>query len=527
MNRILNVLNRFSFKAQTTALMWIIGIGFCITTSVGLLALVALKSEFDTNSRQNANIHTLILLSKNLSDNLSKPLELESMWQEYKNLHNLYDKSTLVSHIRQTYVKAFEPSYYTRIHELIDTEQSIMDAIDRAFKANNHAELLALFESQILLSFEIALYGEKITNSLYSITFAILSIFMLIVIGTIIILALTIRQSINTNHLITEELVIEKTKELQILNANLQKSIDYEVEQSRKKDLIMYQQARLASMGEMIQNIAHQWRQPLNSLTMLIQSFKSKAAQDKLESSFVLEQTQYGMKIATEMSNTIENFRNFFRPEVDTEHFELEVSINNCLEMIKEQIKDNHISVLLNIKKPHITINSYQNSFSQVVLILINNAIDAIKHKKELKPNLANPSIEISLDKIGYNIIFAVRDNGGGVSFEDTSKIFEPYFTTKHKAVGTGIGLYMAKQIIERHLNGSISVYNAKWGEDKDGKECYGAEFSIIIPTKDSSKALDSATSPKKQADSKSAESKRKTLDSKPKKPTTSTKDKK
>ena len=102
-----------------------------------------------------------------------------------------------------------------------------------------------------------------------------------------------------------------------------QKSIDYEVEQSRKKDLIMYQQARLASMGEMIQNIAHQWRQPLNSLMVLIQSFKSKAMQKKLDDEFVLTQTQYGMKIATEMSNTIENFRNFFRPENKTEPFTL------------------------------------------------------------------------------------------------------------------------------------------------------------------------------------------------------------
>ncbi len=85
----------------------------------------------------------------------------------------------------------------------------------------------------------------------------------------------------------------------------MQESIQYEVEQNRKKDLIMYQQARLASMGEMIQNIAHQWRQPLNSLTMLIQSFKSKAMQNRLDDDFVLQQTQYGMKIATEMSNTI------------------------------------------------------------------------------------------------------------------------------------------------------------------------------------------------------------------------------
>ena len=125
-------------------------------------------------------------------------------------------------------------------------------------------------------------------------------------------LTLSIRRSIDANHLLLERLVDSKTKQLQEINAKLQESIHYEVEQNRKKDLVMYQQARLASMGEMIQNIAHQWRQPLNSLTMLIQSFKSKAMQNKLDNDFVLQQTEYGMKIATEMSNVIENFRNFF-----------------------------------------------------------------------------------------------------------------------------------------------------------------------------------------------------------------------
>lgn len=482
-------INKTSFHTQTTILVWIIVVGFTLVASVGLLALIGLKSEFDTNSPQNRNIHSLILLNKNYdpykpNDKIPQLLE---MWEQYKMYNLTKNQDLATTHLREWYAKTFKPSHYTQIQTLLAKENAIIESIDKAFITNDNHSIPSLLEEQILLAFDIALYNKYITDSLYQNTFIILAIFMLIVITTIIILALSIRQSININHLTLEQLVQEKTQELQDLNENLQKSIDYEVEQSRKKDLIMYQQARLASMGEMIQNIAHQWRQPLNSLMVLIQSFKSKAMQKKLDIEFVLTQTQYGMKIATEMSNTIENFRNFFRPENKTEPFTLSASIWDSVELLKAQLIESSIEVKVCIKESEkdLSIDGFQNSFTQVILILINNAIDALKltmENKESKKDF-NPLIAISLDKVGYNVALCVKDNAGGIHLEDKSKVFEPYFTTKHKSAGTGVGLYMAKQIIERQFNGTINVSNTHWSNgDYGSDEYFGAEFSINIP---------------------------------------------
>ncbi|TLD92434.1 HAMP domain-containing histidine kinase [Helicobacter magdeburgensis] len=482
-------INKTSFHTQTTILVWIIVVGFTLVASVGLLALIGLKSEFDTNSPQNHNIHSLILPNKNYdpykpNDKIPQLLE---MWEQYKMYNLTKNQDLATTHLREWYAKTFKPSHYTQIQTLLAKENTIIESIDKAFITNDNHSIPSLLEEQILLAFDIALYNKYITDSLYQNTFIILAIFMLIVITTIIILALSIRQSININHLTLEQLVQEKTQELQNLNENLQKSIDYEVEQSRKKDLIMYQQARLASMGEMIQNIAHQWRQPLNSLMVLIQSFKSKAMQKKLDIEFVLTQTQYGMKIATEMSNTIENFRNFFRPENKTEPFTLSASIWDSVELLKAQLIESSIEVKVCIQESEkdLSIDGFQNSFTQVILILINNAIDALKLTMENKESEKDfsPLIAISLDKVGYNVTLCVKDNAGGIHLEDKSKVFEPYFTTKHKSVGTGVGLYMAKQIIERQFNGTINVANTHWSNgDYGSDEYFGAEFSINIP---------------------------------------------
>ncbi|AAP76618.1 two-component sensor histidine kinase family protein [Helicobacter hepaticus ATCC 51449] len=481
-NTITHLIDKISFQAQTTILVWIIVIGFTLIASVGLLALMGIKSEFDINSSQSHNMYTLTLLNKayDIHKNDQILLQLLEIWEQYKTYNLPKDQNSTISHLREWYAKTFKMHYYQQIQRLLSKENALIESIDKAF-INDGEDISSLLEEQFLISFDIAFYGKKITDSLYKNTFIVLAIFMLIIIATIIILAFSIRQSINTNHLLLEQLVQSKTKELQSLNVNLQKSIEYEVEQNRKKDLIMYQQARLASMGEMIQNIAHQWRQPLNSLMILIQSFKSRAMQKKLDNEFINQQTQYGMKIATEMSNTIENFRNFFHPETNKEFFELSQSIRNSIELLKAQFQENLIRIEVDVSPQAQDLNmlGYQNSFTQVILILINNAIDALKLKSQNDKSFENPLIEISLDKLGYNIILCVKDNAGGIDLEDKSKVFEPYFTTKHKSVGTGVGLYMAKQIIERQLNGTISVSNTQWGKQN---QYFGAEFTIHIP---------------------------------------------
>ena len=478
MNKAFSFVNTISFRTKTRILMCIIIVGLGFVAGLGLFALTELKDEFEKNSIHSRNIHMLIPLIENDTQNQHNFTQLLQIWEQYKLLNANKNSDSLTTHLRKRYTKTFMPNEYKTLQDILYRERMLKESIDKAFALNDTLILSSLLKREVALSFHIVFTNKKITDALYSFTFIFLVFFMFVVIATIIALAFLIHRSINTHHLLLKELVDSKTKELQILNANLEKSIQYEVEQNRKKDMIMYSQARLASMGEMIQNIAHQWRQPLNSLTLLIQSFKSKALQNKLDNEFVLQQTQYGMKIAIEMSNTIENFRNFFHPKTDIESFTFATSIEDSIELLKEHLKENNIHIDVCIKKENLSIEGYQNSFVQVILILINNAIDALKSKAQSEEGFTDLNIEILLDKIGYNVVLCVRDNGGGITLEDQSKVFEPYFTTKHKSVGTGIGLYMAKQIIERHFNGTINVSNTQWGESY-----FGAEFIINIPT--------------------------------------------
>nr|QGT49900.1 hypothetical protein Helico4rc_0190 [uncultured Helicobacter sp.] len=477
MKNIIHLITKAPFQTQTTVLMWIITLGFLLIGGVGLLALVGLKAEFDTNSPQNQSMSILISLSKTYRANPQDTNKLIEIWDTYKT-HSLTENNpSKIRTLRQWYAQSFLPMQRNEIENLLVQENTTTILIDQIFATQNTDQLTYLIDEKIDINLKLAALNKTITDSLYSHTYIILIVFLVILGATLFYFSLTIKHSINNNHLLLERLVDSKTKELQMLNANLQKSIEHEVEQNRQKDLIMFQQARLASMGEMIQNIAHQWRQPLNSLMMLIQSFKTKQLQDKLDTSFVLSQTEYGMKIAQNMSDTIENFRSFFRPDKQKEHFSIICSINDSIDLLKEQLKEQLITlnILNNVDEENLYILGYQNSFTQVILILINNAMDALKRQTENKESI----IEISLERIGYNVFIHFKDNAGGVKLEDKTKVFEPYFTTKHQSVGTGIGLYMAKQIIERQMNGTISVENTHWGKEN---QYFGAEFTIKIP---------------------------------------------
>jgi signal transduction histidine kinase len=243
----------------------------------------------------------------------------------------------------------------------------------------------------------------------------------------------------------------------------------------------MYQNARLASMGEMIGNIAHQWRQPLNALTLLIQSFGIKSEAGKLDKEFVKKQVDEGLRLANSMSNTIEDFRNFFSPSKEKELFEVKKAINDTLEMSSFFCKDENISIDVRCEK-EIKIYGYVNEFSQVLLNFINNARENFKQRGiESDKRILIEIKEITVDGIPTAQIVFV-DNGGGIDEHIIDRIFEPYFTTKHKATGTGIGLYMSKQIIETQMEGTLEAKTSI--REFDGREYSCAEFLINIPIK-------------------------------------------
>jgi len=274
-----------------------------------------------------------------------------------------------------------------------------------------------------------------------------------------------------------ESKVILKTKELMLLNDSLERRIKKEVENNRKKDQIMFQQARLASLGEMLQNIAHQWRQPLGALMMIIQSFQSKFLSGKLDEKFIDSRVEDAMLLAKNMSDTLEDFRTFFNPHKIHKKFSIKEVIKKAIDLTKYQLDKENINICLNLKGD-IEIYGYENELTHILLNLINNSKDAFIEKE-----IAKKKILIIVKQTNNLVVIYVIDNAGGIKNDIITKVFEPYFTTKHKSVGTGIGLYMSKQIVEKHMNGRISCKNIKHKMGLKESKLYNcAMFTVEVP---------------------------------------------
>lgn len=247
--------------------------------------------------------------------------------------------------------------------------------------------------------------------------------------------------------------VKEQTEKLLSVNKNLQKIIDEEVKKNEEKTKFIFQHSRLVSMGEMIGNIAHQWRQPLNELSINLFTLKENIA-----NSYKFNQIyEHSKTIIKNMSKTIDDFMNFFKSDKKREIFLLKESIDHALFITKRMLTSENIK----IKKSNLEnvyILGYKSELTQVILNLINNAKDVLKNL-----NKSEKIIEIKLNIDKNDIILKIVDNGGGIKEELLSKIFEPYFTTKHPSSGTGLGLYMSKMIIEG-MGGSIKAINNNGG---------------------------------------------------------------
>ena len=238
----------------------------------------------------------------------------------------------------------------------------------------------------------------------------------------------------------------------------------------------MFQQARFASLGEMLNNIAHQWRQPLGSITMIIQSFQTKMHLGKLTEKFVDEKVNDALLLASNMSSTLEDFKNFFSPNKTKSEFSIKNCIEHSIELSKYFLNQENIKVELKVRKD-VNINSYYNELSHVFLNLISNSKDALISNVDKNDRI----IKIIVNRFKNHLVVNVVDNGGGIPKEVLPKIFEPYYTTKYKSAGTGIGLYMSKQIIEKHMFGDISCKNILH-KIKDDKVFECSLFTIKIP---------------------------------------------
>jgi PAS domain S-box-containing protein len=240
---------------------------------------------------------------------------------------------------------------------------------------------------------------------------------------------------------------------------------------------IVEQQTKLASMGEMIGNIAHQWRQPLSAITTNVSGLSLKVDMEMpISNEEILHCSEEVMKQANYLSTTIDNFRNFIKDEKGTSLVSIKNVIENSISLVQSSLNSSYIKLITKIDED-ISIVASKNELSEAFINILNNAKDALK---ELVENEEDRYIFIEVKRIDRNsLVLRIYDSAGGIDSSIKDRIFEPYFTTKYKSQGTGLGLVMVDKILRERHNFKLDVYNKKF--TYNNKEYVGACFEVII----------------------------------------------
>ncbi|MBZ9686367.1 ABC transporter substrate-binding protein [Clostridium estertheticum] len=239
---------------------------------------------------------------------------------------------------------------------------------------------------------------------------------------------------------------------LEKINLELERMFKNEMDENKKKEALLIYQARFAAMGEMIGNIAHQWRQPLNNLGLIISNLEDASIYDELEPEVVNNVVGKCRKLISRMSDTIDDFRYFLKPQNGKTNFSICENINVVLELLDENLKFNKVNVTMDTKNDVVAFG-YANQYSQAIFNIISNSIDALAEQFH-----SNKEIGIKVYKEADMISVEISDNGGGIKEENIDKIFDVYFSTKGDKNGTGLGLYMTKLIIENNMSGRVEL---------------------------------------------------------------------
>ncbi|PLY08539.1 MAG: hypothetical protein C0626_11815 [Arcobacter sp.] len=242
----------------------------------------------------------------------------------------------------------------------------------------------------------------------------------------------------------------------------------------KEQEQILYQQSKLAAMGEMIENIAHQWRQPLSIISSAVTGMQlqkelniNNNPEDEIKNLVLIN------KSAQYLSKTIDDFRNFLKTDNIKANIQIESTIKKALDLLSSKLKNRDIDIIENLE--NIEVLGIENELLQVIMNIISNSKDALEDK-----NIEKKMIFIDAFVENADAIILIKDNAGGINEEIINRVFEPYFTTKHKSQGTGIGLYMSEEIIKNHMEGTISCTNTNY--TYQSKEYSGAMFKITIP---------------------------------------------
>jgi len=248
---------------------------------------------------------------------------------------------------------------------------------------------------------------------------------------------------------------ITRKKELE---ENLQQLVDKKTNENIKQREVLQQQSKLTAMGEMIGNIAHQWRQPLAQINSAVLILDDEILLAKASNSLIDSKLDEIESTTTYMSETIDDFKNFYKEDKQKRLFSIQKSIETAVSLVAATLKYNYIDISKEFDSDT-KIRSFKNEFEQVVLILVNNARDVLLSRKTI-----DPIVVLKVENMDNICTVSISDNAGGVEESIINKIFEPYFTTKHKSQGTGLGLYLSKVIIEENMGGRLYVENHKDG---------------------------------------------------------------
>ena len=282
-----------------------------------------------------------------------------------------------------------------------------------------------------------------------------------------------LKQAINIG---IDKYIVKPVKREYLFNTleSIAKLLQSDIDKKNLENIIQVQ-SKVAAMGEMVSNIAHQWRQPLNVVSAIASGIRFDLEYDNVDKNKIVSSIDDILFQVNYLSQTIDDFRNFFKPDNSSmkQNFSIKNTILKVINLSKESFKSTFINIVPNIEDFEIYQN--ENQFVQVLINIFNNAKDAFTITN--LPTDRYFFIDTKIKEDSIEII--LKDNAGGIKEDVINKIFEPYFTTKHQSLGTGIGLYMSNQIIQKQFNGTIEVSNQEF--EFDGKIHKGAQFKIIL----------------------------------------------
>lgn len=421
------------------------------------IGIVEVITHFNSIAKRmfQSNINTVILVNKRYKEQITKPFS--KLFVDDYYVANYNAKPELLNYIQKNDVETFinqenyslRDNYFISYYHLNDIENKPM----------GHFILFQNIDTVDISEIESFTFTSKVI---------ILTLSAFFIFGLILIVFLSKKTKMEAIN-----------KSLEKSNKKLEQTVHLEVEKNKKKNLLLQKQNRQIALGEMMENIAHQWRQPLSAISTSASGLKLRYEYEKnISQKDINEHLDAIINNTQHLSLTIDDFRNFFKQETKKENFNVSQCILKTYDIVKALYIAKKIEITFHMQED-IIYKGFEREFSQVIINLLNNAKDALGNNERISHKV----VEVKLEKKdNENIQITITDNAGGVPKEINEQIFDPYFTTKHQSQGTGIGLYMCQEIIIDHFEGQI--YNQNSTQVFDNIEYHCANFIIQLPIK-------------------------------------------